>query len=102
MKVVVDLAAQADLDSARRFYDAQQTGIGDECVDHLLTCLDGLFITAGIHFCSRSVYPRLLQEHFPHFGIFYSIQKDLIIIRANLDLRRNTKTRQRLPGRRFP
>lgn len=102
MKVFVDLAARADLDSAREFYDQQEPGLGEECVDYLLSCLDELTITAGIHASSRSVYRWYVQGRFPYFGIFYTLKDDMAIVSAILDMRRDPKTRQRTLRRRFP
>lgn len=101
MKVLVDLAARADLDSAREFYDHQEPGLGDECVDYLLSCLDELSITAGIHASSRSVYRWYVQGRFPYFGIFYVLRDDVAIVRAILDMRRDPQARQRTLRLRF-
>ena len=41
-RVVVLADAAEDLEAARRFYDSQQTGIGDYCVTSLLADIESL------------------------------------------------------------
>lgn len=50
MKRVIILAdAAEDIEAARDFYEAQEPGIGEYCVDSLLTDIERLGLFSGIH-----------------------------------------------------
>lgn len=88
MRTVVVLAEAAeDIEIARDFYDAQEPGIGDYCVDSLLTDIESLALYHGIHFQQFGFF-RMLAHRFP-FGIYYRETKNETQVLAVLDLRRN-------------
>ena len=88
MKQVVVLAdAAQDIEAARDFYDAQETGVGEYCVDSLLADIESLGLFSGIH-PLRFEFHRMLASRFP-FGIYYREHGAETQVFAILDLRRN-------------
>jgi hypothetical protein len=86
-KVVVLAEAAEDIEQARDFYDTQELGIGDYCVDSILTDIESLVLYHGIHSKHFGFY-RMLADRFP-FGIYYlETNKETQVI-AVLDLRRD-------------
>lgn len=88
MKRVVVLAdAAEDIETARDFYESQEAGVGEYCVDSLLSDIESLGLFSGIyplHFEFR----RMLARRFP-FGIYYREHGTETQVFAVLDLRRN-------------
>ena len=88
MKQVVVLAdAAEDIEAAKDFYDAQESGVGEYCVDSLLADIESLGLFSGIHPLHFDFH-RMLANRFP-FGIYYREVGDETQIFAILDLRRN-------------
>lgn len=88
MRTVVVLAEAAeDLLQAGVFYDEQQPGIGDYCIDSLLADIESLALYHGIHRRHLGLY-RMLAHRFP-FGIYYRETEQETQVLAVLDLRRN-------------
>ena len=88
MKQVVVLAdAAEDLEAARDFYDAQEPGVGEYCVDSLFADIVSLRLFSGIH-PLHFEFHRMLASRFP-FGIYYREHGDETQVFAVLDLRRN-------------
>jgi len=86
LKQVVVLAdAAEDIEAARDFYEAQQSGIGQYCVDALLVDIESLDRLSGIH-PIRFEFHRMLASRFP-FGIYYREHENLTQVVAVLDLR---------------
>ena len=52
-RVVVLAEAAEDLEEARRFYDAQEPGVGDYCVTSLLADLESLVVHHGVNHCRQ-------------------------------------------------
>ncbi len=86
-RVVILAAAADDMEAARDFYDAQQSGVGDYCVDALLADIESLALFHGIHRRSCGCH-RLLASRFP-FGIYYRDTEVETQVVAVLDLRSN-------------
>jgi len=76
-----------DLQDAKAFYDRIEPGVGDYCVDSLLSDIQSLLLYSGTHPRHLKLY-RALGSRFP-FGIFYLLSADVIQIVAVLDLRRD-------------
>ncbi|MDR1280399.1 MAG: type II toxin-antitoxin system RelE/ParE family toxin [Opitutaceae bacterium] len=78
--------AEADLLAGYRFYERQRPGIGNYFLDTLYSDIESLSIYAGIH---RQVfgYYRLLSSRFP-YGVYYSMNGDVVEIWRVLDCRR--------------
>lgn len=88
MRTVVVLAEAAeDIENARDFYDAQEPGVGDYCVDSLLADIESLALYHGIHFRQFNFF-RMLAHRFP-FGIYYRDVETETRVFAVLDLRRD-------------
>jgi hypothetical protein len=86
-RVVVLAEALADLEEARSFYEARETGVGGYCVSSLLADIEGLALFHGIHRRQFGCF-RMLASRFP-FGIYYLEEKHETRVVAVLDLRRN-------------
>ena len=79
--------AVQDLVTGKRFYDQQQSGIGNYFWDSLLADMESLLIHAGVH---RAVngYHRMLAKRFP-YAIYYEVVDDVARVIAILPQRRN-------------
>jgi hypothetical protein len=86
-QVVVLAEAVEDIEQAREFYDARESGVGDYCADSLLADIESLALYHGIHSRHFGFY-RMLAERFP-FGIYYRETKKETQVVAVLDLRRD-------------
>lgn len=86
-RVVVLVEAAEDIEQARRFYDNQETGIGDYCANSLLSDIESLALYHGIHSRHFGLY-RMLAHRFP-FGIYYRETAKETQVIAVLDLRRD-------------
>lgn len=75
------------MEAARDFYDAQEPGVGEYCVDSLLADIEGLGVLSGIH-PIHFEFHRMLASRFP-FGIYYREHENATQVFAVLDLRRN-------------
>ena len=84
--VVLEEAAQ-DLETAKDFYDSQESGIGEYCVDSLFADIESLSLFHGIHALHFGCF-RMLATHFP-FGIYYLDEDKETQVIAILDLRRD-------------
>ena len=71
MKIQVLRSAMEDLAAGRRFYDRQETGVGDYFFDSLFTEIDSLALYGGIHSVHFGFY-RMLARRFP-YAIYYKI-----------------------------
>jgi hypothetical protein len=80
--------ALQDLSEGFQFYEAQEVGLGDYFVACLRADIEGLKISAGIHRVVYSDYHRLLSRVFP-YGIFYTMEQDVAVVWAIIDLRRD-------------
>jgi len=87
MKVQVLRSAMEDLVSGRKFYDRQETGVGDYFFDSLFAEIDSLALYAGIHSVHFGFH-RLLAKRFP-YAVYYKISDGKAIVFRVLDCRRN-------------
>lgn len=88
MKIRILDAAQHDLTSAYRFYEAQAKGLGSYFLDSLYADIDSLMFFAGIHQVVQGGYLRVLAKRFP-FAIYYRLDAGTVMVYAILDCRRN-------------
>jgi len=96
--VLLVAEASEDLEAARDFYNQRERGIGDYCVDSLLTDIESLSLYHGIHRLQFGCH-RMLASRFP-FGIYYLDSGEMTIVVAILDLRRRPGwIRKRVTGR---
>jgi plasmid stabilization system protein ParE len=86
-RVIILADAAEDIEAARDFYEAQEPGIGEYCVDSLLADIESLGLFSGIH-PLHFEFHRVLASRFP-FGIYYrEVGKETQVF-AVLDLRRD-------------
>ena len=88
MKIQILDLAERDLIDGYRFYEEREPGLGDYFLDSLYSDIDSLKIYGGIH---RKVYRDFrwaLSKRFP-FAIYYSVEFDIVRIRAVIDCRKN-------------
>jgi plasmid stabilization system protein ParE len=86
-RVVVLAEAAEDLEAARAFYNAQEAGVREHCVNSLLTDIESLALYHGIHRQQHGCF-RMLANRFP-FGIYYLEAEHQTRVVAVLDLRRH-------------
>ena len=87
MRPLLLLAASSeDLEAARDFYNALEPGVGEYCVDSLLTDIESLGLYHGVHRLQFGCH-RMLATRFP-FGIYYLDTDEATQVVAILDLRR--------------
>lgn len=86
-KVVVLKDAADDIQKARNFYERLESGAGKYFSDSIISELQKLSNTGGIHPVMLGHY-RMLSSKFP-YAVYYRIKQDLIEVVAVLDMRRN-------------
>jgi hypothetical protein len=69
-RVIILAEAAEDIEAARDFYQAQEQGVGEYCVDSLLADVESLGLFSGIH-PLHFEFHRMLASRFP-FGILLS------------------------------
>lgn len=84
--VLLMAAAAEDLEAARDFYNEREFGVGEYCVDSLLTDIESLSLYHGVHRLQFGCH-RMLATRFP-FGIYYLDSEEQTQVVAVLDLRR--------------
>jgi hypothetical protein len=87
MKIKILESATQDLLQGYHFYEQQEKGLGNYFLDSLFSDIDSLQIFAGIHSLIFGKN-RLLAKRFP-FAVYYSIQRDIVLVHAVLDCRQN-------------
>ena len=78
-----------DIRIAELFYEKQNNGLGGYFKDSIISDIESLWLYGGIHRKVFGLY-RLLSKRFP-YGIYYEVDKDIVIVVAVLDLRQNPK-----------
>jgi hypothetical protein len=68
-RVIILADAAEDIEAARDFYEGQERGVGEYCVDSLLADIESLGLFSGIH-PLHFEFHRMLASRFP-FGIYY-------------------------------
>jgi hypothetical protein len=95
MQIKILESAALDLLHGYRFYEKQESGLGNYFLDSLFSDIDSLLVYAGIHRLLFGKF-RLLAKRFP-FAVYYSIQNESILVYAVLDCRQDPhKTLKRL------
>jgi plasmid stabilization system protein ParE len=90
IRVRLSEEALRDIQEGYAFYEAQDAGLGNYFVDCVRTDVEALRITAGTHRLVYRDYHRALSRVFP-CGIFYTHEKDDVVVWAVVDLRRDPK-----------
>lgn len=87
-----------DLETARDFYEAQKTGLGQYFISCLLADLESLMFYAGIHARHFGLL-RMLAKRFP-YAVYYEVEDSVVAVLAVLDMRQEpTALVHRLAGR---
>ena len=84
--IVIMQSAQDDLLAGFWFYEQQQSGLGSFFLSNLISDIDDLKITAGVHMSDKGVY-RSLAKKFP-YAIYYLRAERAVTLIAVLDTRR--------------
>lgn len=98
MKIVILPSARDDLARGVAFYESQGKGLGEYFRESLISDVESLERSAGIH---QRVFGfhRLLSKRFP-YAIYYLNDEDAVFVRAILDCRRNPMAlRRKLIGK---
>ena len=86
--ILSDIAADADIEAAFKWYESEQPGLGSEFIQEVRAAyrriLEGPFKYQEL----RSNVRRALTRRFP-YGIYFSVEEDLIIVLAILDTARD-------------
>jgi hypothetical protein len=97
MTVLILDEAERDLVDGFRFYDLQETGLGDYFLDSLFSDIDSLHLYAGVHPLHFG-YHRLLSKRFP-FAVYYKVEAETVSVWSVLDCRQDPATTEgRLTG----
>lgn len=88
MKIRILEAARQDLMGGFRFYEVQETGLGDYFLDSLFADIDSLKFFGGVHLKVIGGYYRLLAKRFP-FAVYYRMDGNVVLVLAVLDCRRS-------------
>jgi hypothetical protein len=88
ISVQISEDALQDLNDGFLFYEAQAAGLGDYFAACLRADIEGLKVSAGVHRVVYEDYHRLLSRVFP-CGIFYTVEGDVAVVWAVIDLRRD-------------
>lgn len=95
MTITILPSAKEDLAEGFRFFEAQQSGLGEYFLESLFSDINSLKIYAGVH---RRVfgYHRLLSKRFT-FAVYYSMESGVVLVQAVLDCRQDPgRLRERL------
>lgn len=79
--------AESDLDNGRIFYNNQQQGIGDYFWDTLISDIESLIISGGVH-SKKYDFFRMSSKRFP-YSIYYDVLDGEIYVLAVLPEKRN-------------
>ena len=88
MKIKLIESASRELFETYDFYEKQGEGLGAHFASSVFAEIDSLGKFGGIHPVFFGRYHRLVCTRFP-FTIYYSIDGDVVIIRAIIDSRRD-------------
>ena len=88
MKLEILEAAREDLIEGFHFYERSEQGIGEYFLTCLYSDIESLRILGGIHRKVHNDLHRSLSKRFP-FAIYYTVEKETVLVRAILDCRRN-------------
>lgn len=86
--LVVRSAAEADIEDAVRWYEAQRPALGPEFVQAVDACLAGIERHPELHAEQYRRARRALLRRFP-YAVFYVIQAESIDVVACLHMRRD-------------
>jgi hypothetical protein len=79
--------AEDDLDEGREFYNTKEFGVGEYFWDSVVSDIESLIISAGIHKKKFGLY-KMFAKRFP-YAIYYEVENDFAYVVAVLPMRRN-------------
>lgn len=88
MKIELTLSAADDVAEGHRFYEMQESGLGQYFESSIMSDVRSLVVYAGVHEIHFERYHRMIANHFP-YAIYYRIENDKIRVYAILDTRRD-------------
>ena len=83
---ILDLA-KGDLIEGFHFYEGKEKGLGEYFLLSLFSEIERLKVFGGTHRKTYRGFHRALSRRFP-FAIYYTVEADIVLIRAVLDCRR--------------
>jgi hypothetical protein len=83
---ILDLA-KTDLLEGFHFYEDREKGLGDYFLTNVISDIERLKISGGIHRQSHRGFYRALSKRFP-VAIYYTVGDDAVWIRSIVDCRR--------------
>ena len=83
---ILDLAI-GDLIEGYRFYEEREAGLGGYFLSGLISDIESLAVFGGMHRRVYRKFHRLLSKRFP-FAIYYTVEAEVVKIRAVVDCRR--------------
>jgi plasmid stabilization system protein ParE len=96
-KLVVAPEAEFDLEQAYAWYEAQRVGRGDDFLDRVDACIQGILRFPEMHAVFHGNYRRALVRRFP-YAVFYEYADDTVIVYCVLHTAQDPeKWRRRLP-----
>lgn len=101
MKIHILAPASDDLIDGFRFYEDKREGLGDYFLSTLYSDIESLRLLAGIHARPYAGFYRALSKRFP-FAIYYSLDNDIVLIRAVVDCRRRPSWIRKHLGKSVP
>lgn len=80
--------AEQDIEDAAHYYEAQQSGLGQQFIDEVWRCMQRIAAEPELYPLLHRQTRRALAHRFP-FGVFYRLEQGDIVIIAVLHASRN-------------
>jgi toxin ParE1/3/4 len=87
-RLLSDVASDADIEAAFGWYESEQPGLGLEFLDEVRAAYGRILDRPLKYQELRSGIRRALTRRFP-YGIYFSVEDDLIVVIAVLDTARD-------------
>jgi plasmid stabilization system protein ParE len=87
-RLLSDVASDADIEAAFKWYESEQAGLGLEFLDEVRAAYTRILEGPLKYQELRAGIRRALTRRFP-YGIYFSIEDDLIVVIAVLDTARD-------------
>ncbi len=88
MKICYTEQAKNDVETAFSWYELQRVGLGLKFLFQLETAIEKIFDFPEACECCHDNFRRKITRKFP-FSLFYTIEKNLIVIHAVFDNRKD-------------
>lgn len=90
LPLLIEPEAEADIDAAFGWYEAQRTGLGSEFLAELAFVLESIESNAELYPILIGRTRRALVRRFP-FGVFYIIESGFVAVTACMHCRRDPR-----------